>query len=285
MTRPAVAVLPYGMALRAKLGSLPLTDLDWPLGCPDRLARGTVADLAPTDHLLVFPKTSTHYRLNWGTRAKVSLIMGEPKVVHAKHHALLRLTHHRFHRVLTFNQPLVDRLPNARFLPYGTTWVPDWQDLDLGKRKMCSLIASAKRDTDGHKLRHDIVGHCAGRTEVEVMGRGYQPFDRKSEGLAPYRYSVVIENTREQNYFSEKLIDAILCDTVPIYWGCPNLSDFIAPAGMIICNSADEIKTALNQMSQDDYANRLPALQAARPAALSYCDIERRAAELLLNEA
>lgn len=284
MTEPAVAALPYGLVPGKKLASVPLDQLGWPLGCPERLKGGVVADLLPTDHLLVFPKTSVHYRLNRGTKARISLIMGEPKAIHAKHHALLRLTHRRFHRVLTFNPDLVRTLPNARFLAYGTTWVPDWQDLDLSKRKMCSLIASAKRDTEGHQLRHAIVEYCAGRADVDVMGRGYQPFERKSDGLAPYRYSVVIENTREQSYFSEKLIDAILCDTVPIYWGCPDIADFIDTRGMIICKNADDIKAALDMMSEQDYASRLPALQAARPAALSFCDIERRAAELLVNE-
>ncbi len=285
MTQPAVAVLPYGHRLGPKLAQLPLSDLDWPLGQPDRLRQGTVADLTAQDHLIVFPKTAMHWTLRWGTRAKVSLIMGEPAVIHARHHQLLRLSHRRFHRVLTFNQDLLDRLPNARLLPYGTTWVPDWQTLDTTKTAMCSLIASAKRDTRGHQLRHQIVDWIS-RTgqDVQVMGGGYQPFDRKSDGLAPFRYSVVIENMPERNYFSEKLVDAVLCGCVPIYWGCPNLRDFFDPAGIIQCHSAKDLQTAIAQMSADQYTQQLPALEALQPKIAAYADWQGRAARLLLSE-
>jgi hypothetical protein len=39
-------------------------------------------------------------------------------------------------------------------------------------------------------------------------------------------YSVVVESSNEQNYFTEKLIDCLITKTIPIYWGCPNISDF-----------------------------------------------------------
>ena len=276
----AIAVLPYGMGLGPELAACSLDKLHWPLGRPDRLQGGRVRDLRKSDHLIVYPRTETHFRLRRGTAAQISLILGEPAVIHAKHHRLLRLTHGRFYKVLTFNQTLLDLLPNALFLPYGTTWVPGWRDLPLRKVAMCSLIASAKRDSAGHKLRHDIVDWVRQTAQpVEVMGRGYTPFEEKSDGLAPYRYSIVIENVQERNYFSEKLIDAILCNTVPIYWGCPNLEDFMDTSAIIRCQSAQDAQNAIARMSDADFSARLPALQKAQPDAAAYCDLDRRAAQ------
>lgn len=277
---PAIAVLPYGQRLGLALATVPVSDLIWPLGCPDRLVGGMVGDLRADDHLIVFPRTNTHFQIRKGTQAQISLILAEPSVIHAKHLTLLRLTHGRFFRVLTFNETLTSRIPNGVFFPLGTTWVPEWRDLPLDKTAMCSLIASAKRDTTGHKLRHEMVDWARrSGAEVEVMGRGYKAFDTKAKGLAPYQYSVVIENVREPNYFSEKLVDAVLCNTVPIYWGCPNLDRFIDPTGIIQCQSAADIRQAIAAMSSDDYANRLPQLQAIQPVLAGYCDLEKRAAE------
>ncbi len=209
--------------------------------------------------------------------------MGEPAVIHRKHINLLRLTHRRFCRILTFHQSLLDTLPNAVFVPLGTTWVPEWRDLDTSKSRMCSLIASAKRDSEGHKLRHAVADWARENGQpVDILGRGYIPFEAKSEGLAPYRYSIVIENVRERNYFSEKLIDSILCETVPIYWGCPNLRDFMPVDGVVECRSEAEIRTAVAAMSEIEYAARLPALRALQPVAESYCGFEMRAARALL---
>ncbi|WP_406649387.1 glycosyltransferase family 10 [Aliisedimentitalea scapharcae] len=276
---PAIAVLPYGMKLGPGLGQRPVSDLNWPLGCPERLQGRQVADLLPTDHLIVFPRTNTHFQIRYGTQARISLILGEPSVIHAKHLRLLRLTHRRFYKVLTFSDYLLTHLPNAYFFPLGTTWVPEWRDLPLRKTEMCSLIASAKRDSSGHKLRHHMVEWVRGSDHpVAVMGRGYTPFDAKSDGLAPYRYSIVIENVQEKNYFSEKLVDAVLCNTVPIYWGCPNLDHFMDISGIIQCNSAADIQRAVETMSEDDFVTRLPKLQAIHPVLERYCDLDLRAA-------
>lgn len=210
------------------------------------------------------------------------MILGEPSVFHRKHHLLLRLTHRRFFRVFTFSADLLKRLPNAAFFPLGGCWVPDWRDLPDAKTEMCSLIASAKRNSTGHKLRHAVVDWLRqGDHPVAVMGRGYRPFEAKSDGLAPFRYSVVIENVQEPNYFSEKLVDAVLCGTVPIYWGCPNLEQFFDTRAIIRCTSEDDIRQAIAAMSEQDFAARLPALKALQGQIAAYADIETRAATMI----
>ncbi|MEK0164222.1 hypothetical protein VWX35_18335 [Phaeobacter sp. A36a-5a] len=283
MTRePAIAVVPYGAKLNRAFANRELASLHWPFGCPGDLIGGRVSDLAAQDHLIVWAKTGMHLPGRWPCRAGISMMVMEPKIMSSLHHRLLPWTWRRFFRVFSYNEDLLAGIGNGLFLPFGTTWVPEWQELAIEKRADLSIIASAKRDHPGHKLRHDVVEHLRCSTpEVAILGRGYQPFETKSDGLAPYRYSVVIENVRERNYFSEKLIDAILCETVPIYWGCPNISDFFDPAGMIICSTGEEIRAAIAMISQDDYTARLPTLRALKPEAARYGSIERRAAEAL----
>lgn len=279
---PAIAVLPYGSRLGGDLPYLSLDRLNWPLGRPARLDGGAVGDMGRDDHLIVYPKTAMHFQPRWGCPAHVSMMVVEPNIMHGHHLRLLRLTHRRFFRVFSYDRDFLARIPNGIFLPYGTTWVPEWRDLDLTKTAHMSLIASAKRDHPGHKLRHDMVAMVqAEGLDVAVMGRGYTPFETKADGLAPFRFSVVIENVQQQNYFSEKLIDAILCDTVPIYWGCPNIGDFIDPAAMVICNTGDEMRDAIRTLDAGDYARILPNLRAAKETAAAYCDIETRAAQAL----
>jgi hypothetical protein len=285
MTDPAIAILPYGSTPSAALSAKPLSDLTWPLGIPRRLAGKAVGDLARTDHLIVYPNTGLHFRLRRGTRARISMMMGEPSDIHARHIRLLRWSWRRFFRVMSFNETLVRSLPNGVFLPFGSTWVPDWRGLDLTKTGMVSLIASEKRDTEGHRLRHAIVDWARGTDrQVDIMGRGYRPFDRKSDGLAPYRYSVIIENGREENYFSEKLVDCLLCGTVPIYWGCPNIDRFFDTSGFVICHDAEELKAAIASVSVEDYTARAPRILAQREQAAEYGAWERRAAEALRAE-
>lgn len=280
---PRICVLPYRQRLGWRASKLPLSKLHWPLGVPEGIEGQTLADLLPTDHLLTPPHSSLYMRPTFGTRARVSVMIMEPRAVHQRHMTLLRLFRRRFHRILTSDSALLRQVPNAVFFPTAGSWVPDWQDIDLTKHAMCSLIASGKTKQLGHKLRHEVVGWIRETgQDIDVMGRGYKPFEEKSDGLAPYRYSIVIENAREDGYFSEKLIDAVLCNTVPIYWGCPNIAEFFDTGGMVICHDMADIQRAIAQMSQADYEARLPALAAARDVAVNYTESYGRAARTVL---
>ncbi|MBQ0804719.1 MAG: hypothetical protein KBT65_07625 [Sulfitobacter sp.] len=282
MSDPAIAVLPYGNKLGRRLAAVKLDDLNWPLGRPARLRSGTVADLTPADHLIIYPKTNMHFLPNLGTQANVTVMVVEPAVIHGRHLRWLRVTHRRFFRVMTYHQTLLDGIANGLFLPFGTTWVPEYKDLDLTKTGHMSLIASGKRDHAGHLLRHRLVEHVQKTgLDVTVLGRGYAPFERKSDGLAPYRYSVVIENVREKNYFTEKLVDAVLCESVPIYWGCPNIADFMDTSGMIICETEDDVKRAMLDASDAQYDGLAICLRKAKEQAAAFANLELRAAETL----
>ena len=278
----SVAVLPYGKKPGLALSKLPLSELSWPLGGPDNL-NGTIADLGPEDHLLVYPNSRWYYLPHPGIRCRVSLAIAEPEAVHGYHMKLMRLYHRRFHRVLTCNQALIEAIPNALHYVYGSTWVST-KNLDRTKSKQLSLIASAKRVYEGHRLRHATVDWVReNNIEADILGRGYKPFTMKSDGLAPYRYSIVIENVRERSFFTEKLIDCLLCDTVPIYWGAPDIGDYFDTSGMLICNDLDDIKAAVKGLSDSDFKSRGPAILKNRDTAAQYANPEVTAARLLLT--
>lgn len=282
-TEPKVAILPSHIKLGASPGLIGLDRLIWPLGQPDGIQGKHLRDLTRNDHVIVFPRNTLHVRPGFGTRANVSVMVMEPSVIHGHHMKMLRWSHRRFFRVLTCNEALIASISNGVFFPHGSTWVPEWRDLDVTKTKMVSLIASAKRSQEGHQLRHEIADWAQVQNlNVDVMGGGYNPFDVKSDGLASYRFSIVIENVRERNYFTEKLIDAVLCDTVPIYWGCPNISDFMETKGMILCETADDLRRAVKNVSIEDYAARISALNLVKGRADHWGGYMARAARAVV---
>lgn len=282
--QPAIAVIPYLERLPEGLPNLPLDRLDWPLGRPARLAQGTVADMAATDHLITYPKTRLYLAPRGRRKARLSLMIVEPDAVHAKHLRLARLLHRRFFRVLTKNSGLLAAIPNgARFIA-GFSFVAPSDEIPAEKTQMTSIIASAKRIYEGHRLRHAVIDEArALGLPLEVMGRGYRPIEDKTEGLAPYRYTVVIENSREPSYITEKLIDALRCRSVPIYWGAPDAGTIFDPAGLIECTTRDDILAALRHASAEDYDRRRPAIEANARLADHYADMHRRAAEIIRN--
>jgi glycosyl transferase family 10 (putative fucosyltransferase) len=281
---PAIALIPYHLKIRGKLVDISLDDLDWPIGRPDGLEAKRIGDLGPQDHLFTYPRRWIYGRAARGMAANLSLMIVEPRSFHGHHMKLARLFHRRFYRVLTCDAHLLASIPNGEYFVFGNTWVPDWREKDCSKSKMLSLIASNRKSLKGHKLRHRIVGQLRqDGTDVDIMGRGgYKFFEDKADGLAPYRYSVIIENTREPGYFTEKLIDAFLLETVPIYWGAPDIGDFFNMDGIVECSDEASLIAAIRNVSEEDYTARRPALGENRKAAIKYSNVLKSAAKVIL---
>jgi hypothetical protein len=64
--------------------------------------------------------------------------------------------------------------------------------------------------------------------EVDIYGKNYKKLHSqfKDNALKSYFYSIAIENSTQKNYFTEKINDCFLFLTMPIYWGCPNITDY-----------------------------------------------------------
>ena len=96
------------------------------------------------------------------------------------------------------------------------------------KKKLLSAIISTKGGLLGHRWRQEVAYELKRilQDDVDIYGFGHNPLPDKAFGLDQYKYSLVIENTQHKNYWTEKLSDAFLARTIPIYSGCPNITDF-----------------------------------------------------------
>jgi hypothetical protein len=278
-----IAVLPYEWRTKGRLADVPLGQLNWPLGGPER--SGCVGDLTDEDHLIVYPRSGNFWNSRLGVRCNISLIVPEPYVIHRRNYWLAILFQRRFFRIITHRPAMARWVDNLLLMPFGGTWVDPDKAGNGDKSKHMSLIASSKRRQKGQILRHEIADWCvANDLDVDLLGLAYNPIEKKEEGLQDYRYSIVIENGRETGYFSEKLIDCLLCKTVPIYWGAPDIGQYFDLDGMIVCETAFQLQEAIANASEDDYKRRQIWIKQNYHKALRYVDYEKNAVENLLPE-
>lgn len=105
------------------------------------------------------------------------------------------------------------------------------------KSKKMSLMVSEKKTAPGHIYRYKLAEKILmDELNVDIYGRGclflselYPNNDRlkgeftcSKEMLEEYEYHIAIENFESPDYFSEKLMDPLICNTIPIYLGCKN---------------------------------------------------------------
>lgn len=117
----------------------------------------------------------------------------------------------------------------------------------LDKKDKIVVITSNKAMTKGHRQRLDLVLGLKERIPelMDVYGAGFNKVDDKYDILSMYKYSLVMENCRYWNYWTEKLADAYLSLTFPFYSGCPNLDSYFDKNAFEVLNLEDVDKMAV----------------------------------------
>jgi len=201
---------------------------------------------------------------------------------------------HLFSIILTWGQDILDKCPNAMFFPFGISWLDEEyvNNVDkLDKKFEVSFLCGGKQRIEGHHLRHRLHKRENEITIPKQWHYTLPDYDyndghhtiKQYEGQTPgyekkrlwdSMFSICIENSSNRGYHTEKIIDAFLSKTVPIYWGCPNLEELgYDPDGFIYCNDENEIIEATNKLTPEDYFNRKDAINHNYELAKYYADL------------
>jgi hypothetical protein len=96
------------------------------------------------------------------------------------------------------------------------------------KTKLLSCVVSTKRISPGHSWRIDLaeaLKHYFG-DEMDLWGFGWRPLHDKRDAIDQYKYTLAIENDLSEHYWTEKLSDAILGYSIPIYAGASKVQSY-----------------------------------------------------------
>jgi len=186
-------------------------------------------------------------------RKKIALLMEPRQIVDEVGWLTTRWQLPILDYVLTYDRSNIRHFgKKGLWYPIGGCWVPE-QDRHLHHRKpkLLSIIASGKKSSHGHQLRHEVIRVLGNK--VDVYGRGYRPIEFKTEALAPYQFSIAIENGRVEAMFTEKIIDCFVTGTVPVYFGCNAIREFFNPEGIVEFDTSQELEDILPQLTPERY--------------------------------
>jgi len=125
------------------------------------------------------------------------------------------------------------------------------------KSKKISCVVSSK-----HSHRNNLIKKIVKEyPNIDLYGKGHNKefygdsykgvlnYDGncKIKGLLDYEYSVVLENSSQDNYFTEKIADAYLSWCVPIYKGCPNINNFFPSNSYYLIDSENNMNNILDK--------------------------------------
>jgi len=200
------------------------------------------------DDIVIFTDNNLK-SVNLNIKTKIAWLLESPVITKSSYEWIAN-NYDKFDLILTFDKDLLDLNDKFKLNPVGGCWIKPEDHLIYDKTKNISIISSDKNFTIGHKLRHDVIKNCKG---LEIYGRGFNNIEYKLDGLKDYRFSVAIENTKKDYYFTEKLIDCFMTGTIPIYYGCPSINDFFDNRGIIQIDSYLDLNNIINTLNENKY--------------------------------
>lgn len=226
-------------------------------------------------------------------------IQCEPRCI-MDHRNYLKDHYHRYDFILTYDTDIL-KYPNARPYIYGTTWIPrDYVPSISTKQARISNSAGTKsiNGAPGHLLRQyihhtqskiktfsglPVTFYRSSKQQPHVKDYGGNPLigDSKLVLFETYQFAIVIENSKQHGYFTEKIMDCLLTKTIPIYWGCPNIGDYFDTTGWIMIPDSDHLSdhlsdhplSVLTSLDKDYYARYTEIIEANYNRAMLYTDI------------
>lgn len=217
------------------------------------------------------------------------LFLHEPNEFFGLHTNALKIGSN-FTAVLTWNDLLLNQLDNAVNFTYsGQTLDNDYIDNIQHKEFNVSFLCGTKTLVEGHTLRHNVYElknkitipkkwyYVLEDYDSETNTRpGYTEYSKDLShiptGVDPISYgrrvlfdnsmfNVVIENVKYNNWYN-KIGDNFATKTIPIYWGCPNISEFgYDERGIIRFQTTDELLDIINNLTPETYQQMLPYVE------------------------
>ena len=239
-----------------------------------------------------------------GSAAKKVFIQCEPFAINYMRD-FLRENQHNYDAIVCHDASQLSHPLAITYCPAGTWIAPCfYESVNMSEKKFqISHMSGYKDSTTGHRIRRDLymnqmdlaasvaIPFVFYRSWVQpqlpdINGNPFIPETiptTNHNGLSrtakvvlftEFQFSIVVENTSETNYFSEKLLDCLLMKTIPIYYGCPNISDFFDTRGWIIIETTDsvhkELQSKLSAITETYHAAHQDIIEKNYAVAKSY---------------
>jgi hypothetical protein len=236
----------------------------------------------------------------------------EPRIIQ-NHISYVIQNASRFHTIMTYDHDLLVHCPNTRFYIAAQTWISHeyYQNIDVSlKEYKISTLAGSKciNHSAGHLFRQAIHYDQHGQQELlrfpitffrssvqqpPLPDLGNNPFlvantstNSKESLFHTFQFAIVIENTTQRNYFSEKLIDCLITKTIPIYYGGDNIHQFFNTTGWIILptTSVEDLSSRLSTLHPGYYASYQEIIEQNYEKAVAYSDFYRNLNQSISRE-
>jgi hypothetical protein len=211
-------------------------------------------------------------------------VQREPDIIHQCYN-YLQNDASKYDLIFCYDPTRLSGVKNAHSSILAGTWIEPsfYQSIDISKKTFSiSNLTGWKTGCVAYHLRHLLYQNQQAfqhfpitfyRSSAHIIIPEItnnplipkEPLSSKYILFEKHQFSIVIENTREKNYFSEKLMDCLITKTIPIYYGCQNIGDYFNTDGWILLNDEQnflqELYTQLHTLNETYYMAHYPIIE------------------------
>ncbi len=226
----------------------------------------------PTEEHLVYKILSRNFTLDMHSKPDF-IISGGLGMSHLKYDDCVKLVWIGENYVPDFNW--FDYAIGFDYLDFGDRYLRaplyafyrEFADIDkrtrsrsdaLLNRKFCSFVVSA---SGGNPIRRKFFEALSKYKKVDSGGRWLNniggPVSDKAAFISGYKFNIAFENSDTPGYVTEKIMQAFAAQTVPIYWGDPNVENDFRIGSFVRVADESDIDRAISEiirLDQDDDA-------------------------------
>ncbi len=144
----------------------------------------------------------------------------------------------------------------------------DVDALMAAKDKFCNFIYANPKPA----ARNFFFARLSAYKRVDSAGRfrnnvgfGLPTSRAKMDFMSAYKFSIIFENASYPGYTSEKICDAMVADTIPIYWGNPLIGLEFNPQSFVNCHDFDNFDEVVERVAEMDRSEDLYAACLSEP--------------------
>ncbi len=112
------------------------------------------------------------------------------------------------------------------------------------REEFFELLSQYKKVDSGGPFQNNI-----GRTIPRDKDYYY---DNAIQWHSKYKFCIAFENSAKQDYVTEKILNALIANTVPIYWGAPNVGEYFNTKRFINCREYPNFHAVIEKVSELD---------------------------------
>lgn len=165
--------------------------------------------------------------------------------------------------------------------------VKDFTPEVLLSRKFCSIVVSNMQVSN--PIRERFFRLLSEYKQVDSGGRLWNniggPVEDKLKFISGYKFNIAFENSSVRGYTTEKIMDAMVANTLPIYWGNPWVGRDFNERSFVNVNSFSSLEEAVEHIVELDNDDELYLKKMKEPWVndSSIFDWENRLAEFLTH--